>query len=228
MSRDTHKTELKTLGYVLRRTNYGEADRILNLITPEGKFAVIARGVRREKSKLAGGVEMLTLSEYNIHQGKGEFGIVTGVKMRQHYGAIVKDFTRMELAAMILKRVARAADSADSVEYFDLVDICLKELNLGMDLSLIKGWFLLNLARVMGEEVNLYRDVDGKKLSAEQCYNWVGVEAAFACDPCGEYGVEEIKMLRLMLTNRLNVVKRVRLEQKTLDKVSRFCDIIGE
>ncbi|MBR3180228.1 recombination protein O N-terminal domain-containing protein [Candidatus Saccharibacteria bacterium] len=36
--------DIKTLAYVLRRTNYGEADRILNLITPGGKKSVIVKG----------------------------------------------------------------------------------------------------------------------------------------------------------------------------------------
>ena len=44
---------------VLRRTNYGEADRILQLLTPKGKRSVMAKGVRRERSKLAGGIELL-------------------------------------------------------------------------------------------------------------------------------------------------------------------------
>ena len=45
--------DLRTKAIVLRRTDYGEADRILNLITPQGKIAVIAKGVRKEKSKLS-------------------------------------------------------------------------------------------------------------------------------------------------------------------------------
>ena len=48
---------------VLRRTNYGEADRILQLMTNQGGRAVMARGVRREKSRLAGGVELLSVSD---------------------------------------------------------------------------------------------------------------------------------------------------------------------
>ena len=31
-----HSNDIRTYGYVLRRTNYGEADRILNIITPKG------------------------------------------------------------------------------------------------------------------------------------------------------------------------------------------------
>ncbi len=75
------QNEIKTKSYVLRRTNYGEADRILNLITPAGKISAIAKGVRKEKSKLAGGVEMFSLAELTIHKGKGEFGTITSAKM---------------------------------------------------------------------------------------------------------------------------------------------------
>ena len=105
MSSNTIKKDIRTLGYVLKRTNYGEADRILNLITPQGKISAIAKGVRKEKSKLAGGIEMFTLTDFNIHLGRGEFGVVTGVKMVKHYGEIVKDFSKMELAAMMLKKI---------------------------------------------------------------------------------------------------------------------------
>ena len=30
--------DLRTYGIVLRRTNYGESDRIVNFVTPEGKI----------------------------------------------------------------------------------------------------------------------------------------------------------------------------------------------
>ena len=32
-------SDIRTHAIVLRRTNYGESDRILNLLTPEGKMA---------------------------------------------------------------------------------------------------------------------------------------------------------------------------------------------
>ena len=48
----------RTQAIVLRRTNFGEADRILTLLTPLGQRGAMARGVRREKSKLAGGIEL--------------------------------------------------------------------------------------------------------------------------------------------------------------------------
>ena len=56
----------RTQAVVLRRTNYGEADRILQLLTPDGRRSVMARGVRKEKSKLAGGIELFAVSDVVI------------------------------------------------------------------------------------------------------------------------------------------------------------------
>ena len=58
-----NNTRKKTLAIVLRRTDFGEADRIVNLLTPGGKVSAMARGVRKPKSKLAGGIEFFALNE---------------------------------------------------------------------------------------------------------------------------------------------------------------------
>lgn len=202
--------EVKTLAYVLRRTNYGEADRILNLITPEGKLAAMAKGVRKARSKLAGGVEMFSLVQLEIHYGRGELGVVTSAKMLNYYSGIVGDLSKMELAAMMLKRVSRAAESSDSPEYFKLTDQSLRALNDGVDARLVEGWFLLNLLRASGEEVNAYRDTEGAKLEAGQRYAWNASERAFSARDGGEFGADEIKLLRLMLAVDLAVVARVK------------------
>ena len=62
--------DLRTEAIILRRTDYGEADRILNILTPSGKISAIAKGVRKARSKLAGGIEMFTLAELLIHSGR--------------------------------------------------------------------------------------------------------------------------------------------------------------
>ena len=134
---NTVRKDIRTLGYVLKRTNYGEADRILNLITPQGKISAIAKGVRKEKSKLAGGIEMFTLTDFNIHLGRGEFGVVTGAKMMKHYGEIVKDFGKMELAAMMLKKINKTAENSDNAEYFNILDQSLAGLNAGENVELV-------------------------------------------------------------------------------------------
>lgn len=214
--------DVKTMGYVLRRTNYAEADRILNLITPQGKISAIAKGVRKEKSKLAGGIEMFTLSNYNIHLGRGEFGVITSVKMQKYYGNIIKNFTKMELAAMMLKKISRTAENSDSSEYFEIIDQSLASLDMGDDDELTESWFLMRLGKAAGEEINLYRDADGEKLNPELRYFWNIGENSFVLHDNGDFGVNEIKMLRLLLTTDLNVAKRVKTTPEMLQKIVSF------
>lgn len=228
MSRNINNTELRTLGYVLKRTNYGEADRILNIITPHGKLVAIAKGVRKSRSKLAGGVEIFSLIDFNIHQGKSEFGIVTGAKMLRYYGNILKDFARMELAAAILKRINKLSEASDNSEYFDIVDQAFWGLDFGCSNELVENWVIMNIMRTMGEEINLYRDKDGQKLDKEKVYEWDLADEAFFEKPTGTYGANEIKMLRMMSTVDLKVVKNIKVDEKTMEAVTTLVHLVGE
>ena len=226
MLNNMQNKDIKTLGYVMRRTNYGEADRILNIITPNGKVTAIAKGVRKEKSKLAGGIEIFTLAEYNIHFGKSEFGIVTGVKMREHYDNIIKDLGKMELAASILKRVNTIAEGSDNPDGFRIVEQSLRAINADGDVRVIEAWYLMNVKKTVGEEMNLYRDVAGEKLKEDRKYNWDAYEMAFVIDVKGEYDAGDIKLLRLMASGDLAMVQRVKLQEDRIVRVLRLMKMV--
>ena len=57
---------------VLKRSNYGEADRIVTLFTKDsGKWAVIAKGVRKANSKRAASIEVGTQIKAMVIKGHG-------------------------------------------------------------------------------------------------------------------------------------------------------------
>lgn len=226
MSRDI--ADIRTLALVLRRTNYGEADRILNLITPGGKVSAMVRGARKAKSRLAGGVEMFMLTELNLHFGRSEIATVTSAKMVKYYGAILADYSRMELASMILRRIAGAAEDAEGPEFFAIAHECMEGLDGGADLGLVESWFLVRLLKVLGEEVNLYRDINGGKLNAELRYDYNVAEGAFCENVHGEYGVDEIKLLRFMTTMPLEIVMRVRGSEKCLPGILQLTRLVSK
>ncbi len=219
---ETKRGDLKTLAYVLRRTNYGEADRILNLITPMGKVSAIAKGVRKEKSKLAGSVEMLTRSEINLHFGKSELATVTGAKMQRFYAEILKDLKRMELATMMLKKIERAAETVETTEHFEILDKSLFALNSGENITMVESWFLMNLARAMGEQMNLYTDSDGEKLEENARYIWDENELAFRKTESGMVDANTIKIMRLMWTTDLEVVARIKKAEEYMSEILKI------
>ncbi|MFH1474342.1 MAG: DNA repair protein RecO, partial [Chloroflexota bacterium] len=66
---------------VLSRFDYGEADRILTLLTPGlGKIKAIAKGIRRPTSRIGGSLEPLAELRLQLARGR-TFDVVTQVTM---------------------------------------------------------------------------------------------------------------------------------------------------
>ena len=159
----------RTRAIVLRRTNYGEADRILQLLTPVGRRAVMARGVRREKSKLAGGIELFAISDIVINQGRGELGILTSARLIYFYNNILQDYDRMQFGYEAVKQIAKASETIDEPEWYDI----MAEVLMGLDaktvpLQLTQTWFYLHFAELLGHELSLTHDVSGNTLKPDK------------------------------------------------------------
>ncbi len=202
----THRTK----AIVLRRTNYGEADRVVQLLTPDGRRAVMARGVRKEKSKLAGGIELFAVSDVVLGEGKGDLGILTSAKLEQFYRHILEDYDRLQFGYQAIKLVARASEAIDEPEWFDL----LKEVLMGLDvvtipLPLVQTWFYLRYASLLGHELNLERDIDGAPLEAEARYRYDPAEQGVRKMENGELTSDHIKLLRLVASRPLKVLIQI-------------------
>ena len=214
------RNDLRTKAIVLHRTKYGETDRILNLLTPEGRKSCVAKGVRKEKSKLAGGIEMFTVSDIVIHESeKSEMGILTSAKMEKSYMNIISDLDRFELGSKIIKLTNKISENVDSPELFSLVNQSFWALDKNLNKDLVESYFLLNLMRISGEEVNLHRDSQGDKLDAETTYVWNTLENALTPEPRGNVSSHHIKLMRLILTSPLKTVIQVQGKEKLLPEI---------
>src|SRR3982751_6364925 len=141
-----------TEAIILRRTNYGEADRILSLLTPErGKLSAIAKGVRKPKSKLAGGLELFAVCDVTCMQGRGDMALVTSARMRQFFGNILKDYDRMQLGYECVKQINKATETVSEPEFYELLRVSLAALDdLSIDWRLVEICFRLQMQGLLG------------------------------------------------------------------------------
>jgi DNA repair protein RecO (recombination protein O) len=221
-------TDLRTRSLVLRRTNYGEADRIVQLITPEGKRSVMVKGARREKSKLAGGIELLVLGDITIHDGKGELGVLTSARIVKFYGKILQDYDRLQFAYEAMKLVARGSEHIDSPEFFGILTGTFEGLDSAASIDLVQAWFYLRLAKVLGEELNLGTDADGEKLNSTTVYIYDVDDQAFRASEYGGITADHIKLLRVMTHNDLNLVRKVTGVESLLPEVLNLAKTVAK
>jgi DNA repair protein RecO (recombination protein O) len=195
---------------VLRRTNYGEADRILQLLTPGGKQSVMAKGVRREKSRLAGGIELFAICDVVISEGKGDLGILTSSRLVQFYRHIMEDYDRMQFAYNAIKLVSSASEMVDGSDWYDVLSETLAGLDAhSIPIEIVKTWFYLHYSAILGYELSLWHDDMGEKLSSELCYRYDMAERGLHAVEGGELTAEHIKLLRLIATRPLKVLAQI-------------------
>jgi len=201
---------MRSRAIVLRRTNYGEADRILQLLTPEGKRSVMARGVRREKSKLAGGIELFAVSDVVINEGRGDLGILTSARLIHFYRHILEDYDTMQLGYELVKQVGSASEMVDEPQWYDILAEVLAALDaLTIPRQLIETWFYLRYAELLGHGLSLSHDINGEKLSADSRYMYDISEKGFRLSEKGEFTSDHIKFLRLVAAKSLKVLTQI-------------------
>lgn len=203
---------IRTKAIVLRRTNYGEADRILQLLTPEyGKLSAMAKGARREKSKLAGGIELFAVSDVTLVSGKSEIWTLTGAKMDTFFAHIMADYERMQFAYKVIKQVSKVSEQVSDPAFYELLETSLASLNEpSINLDITVTWFWLQLAILQGQGMNLATDVNGMKLVEDKNYNFDVDAMAFMFSEHGEFTTEHIKLLRLLSAQKPVVVTKVK------------------
>jgi DNA repair protein RecO (recombination protein O) len=195
----------RTDAIVLGRTNYGEAARIITFLTPDhGKVKAIAKGVRKPKSKLAGGIELFCVCDVLFLVGRGEINTVVSTTLKAHYGAIIKDLERTQLAYKLLKLINKATHEHPGAEYFKLLQSALAELDdASIDYRLIEVWFMAQLVEISGYAPNLQVDVEDRRLKEDKSYDFDFSFMRFteAEGDDAKYAAPHIKFLRLLFGN---------------------------
>lgn len=208
-----------TEAIILRRTNYGEADRVLSLLTPErGKISAIAKGVRKPKSKLAGGLELFALCDVTVMEGRGGLGLITSARMKQFFGNILKDYDRMQFAYETIKLINRATETVTEPEFYELQRDVLAWLDdLAADGRLSELCFRLRLQFLLGHGFNFATDQAGQKLQADKRYHYDFNDNAFFEDDHGRFTSEHIKLLRLASMKNPAILRQVAGLEPVLD-----------
>jgi DNA repair protein RecO (recombination protein O) len=201
-----------TKAIVLSRINYAETDRILRLLTKDyGKLSVLAKGSRKERSKLAGGIELFNINEIGFVNGRGEISTLVSSRLIDHYDKFIADLERVEFAYKCLKKIDKITESTTSERYYYLVEELLKDLNEnGISLPIISCWWYVNLSNITGHAINTDIVIGGGAFEENAHYYFDIDRGSFSKEQTGIYGPNHIKFLKIALANKPNILNKIK------------------
>ncbi len=201
----------QTKGIILKRVDYAEADRILTLFTPDrGKVSVIAKGVRKPKSKLAGGIELFSVCNIGAIKGRRDIDTLISTRLENHFENIIKDYDCLQLAYDVLRLMDSITDEEAGEEYFYVLESVLELLDdVRMNDSVAMSWFYMQIMKLNGSEPSLLKDIHGNNLEADATYTFSTEDGGFFLSESGVFGADEIKAWRVFLSADVSGLKRV-------------------
>jgi DNA repair protein RecO (recombination protein O) len=209
---------------VLSRFDYGEADRILTLITPlNGKLKAIAKGIRRPTSRIGGSLE--PFAELHVLLARGRtFEVVTQVSVG-HAWLNLRDSLESAATAWYLAELAdRSLEERHAAEpVYALLRRAYELLDAGMAPGRVARWYEMHLADELGVRPEVDRCVEcDRVLEADGRFRWVPLLGGVLCDRCPGpphdrtgLSLEALKLLKAYQRQDVEAIAALRLAPET-------------
>ncbi len=138
-------------GIVLRGYPFGDADRVVVLLSPNhGKLRTVAKGVRKTTSRFGGRLEPFTHVDLVLYEGKN-LDTITQVSTIEAFPRLRSDLDRVVAAGIMVEAAdAVAQEDESSLRLFLLLQRGLRALEAGALGNDLITSFLLKLATVVG------------------------------------------------------------------------------
>lgn len=138
-------------GIVLARKNYGEADRIISVYTKNyGRLSLIAKGIRKPRSKKRGHLEVFSRIKFQANVGKG-LDLMTEVEIIDNFEKVRKDLRKVVLAYYFCEAIGKITHEGESNNsLYDLLKGSLFVLQTTTHLKAFRINFLNDLLVISG------------------------------------------------------------------------------
>ncbi|WP_448591899.1 DNA repair protein RecO [Thermoflexus hugenholtzii] len=222
----------RTEAIILRRIDFGEADRLLVLLTPElGKHRALAKGVRKIRSRKAGHLERFMRTSLLLARGR-ELDVISQAEVIAPHPHLREDLDRSALAHYAAELAeALAPEGEESRALYRLLSDTLDRLDGGEDPQRVIRYYELHLLEIAGFRPQVEFCVGcGEPLREERGpYGFDPRRGGVLCPRCargapGAYPLSRaaLKGMRFILRTPYPAFRAVSLRAETLREIGEL------
>lgn len=142
---------IKTKGIIIAENNMGDFDKMITILTPNGKIGCSAKGARKPKSQLVAGTQFLCFGEYMLFKGNNTYTLNSCETIEIFYDIRI-DLDKLEYASQITKIIQDVTDENQNT--YKILQLYLNTLYVisktDMNLDFVISIFKLRLMCLLG------------------------------------------------------------------------------
>ncbi len=221
--------EYKTEGFVFKKENRLEADRVFSVFTKDfGRIEVVGKSIRKINSKLRGNIEIFSLSKIEFVQGKNKKTLIDAVLI-EGFGNIKNSPEKLEIAYRIsdvVEHFIRGQEKDEAI--FDLLGDVFGKLSDFEKHELIYLYFFWNFVSLLGHGPELSKCSACDSELDPECIYFSYKEGGIICINCyatKKDGVaitsNNVKILRLFLKKDWGILLKLKIENSGLVSLAK-------
>ena len=219
----TRERVYRTEAVILKRSDIGEADRLLTIYSPaHGKLRVTAKGARKPQSRKSGHVELFTHAQLLIAKGRN-LDIVTQAQIIEPFLALRENLERTAYAFYLAELVDQfTEEQLENPPVFDLLLDALRWVGESGDLWLTARFVELHLLSLFGYQPQLHYCVAGDEVIEATDNYFDASRGGVLCPHHGEneqsaqpLALNTLKVLRYLQTAEYAEAMRLKLSVAT-------------
>lgn len=182
----TRERTYRTEAIILRRKDFGEADRVLTVFTPaRGKVRLVAKGIRKPRSRKAGHLELFTRVTLLVAAGR-DLDLITQAQTVETYLPLREDLLRGAHAAYAVELLDKfTPDHQEAAELYELLAAGLGWLSAAPQVALAARYYELQLLALAGFQPELRRCVLGGEAIVAEAQFFSTAQGGAVCARCG-------------------------------------------
>ncbi len=226
MSRD-----IKTKGIIIKKVSFRETSIILDILTPDfGVISVMAKGIRKQKSKNTGLIELLNELELILYKNpNSEWYIYRSSHLINAHLFNIEHTTSilMQAPVEVIRQIIISPD--DSLEIYELLETYLNYIISIKKNEIAIFWrFLIKLCKIIGIHFNIANCVDCSQ--PKQFYAYFPQKHGFICEDC-YHPVNDEQVFKLnnnaaelisKLNNIGNYMNDISITKLTVNQINRI------
>ncbi|NCG34965.1 MAG: DNA repair protein RecO [Dehalococcoidales bacterium] len=212
---------------VLKVYDFGEADRIFTLLSPlNGIIRVVAKGIRKPKSRMGGHIDVM--SKVNAYISLGEnLSNLSQVEIIDNYSLLKKDLSVISIGFYLLELCEKfSVENDPNNDIYEHLSLTLDLLLSSSNKNILIRWFEINLLIISGFLPELYTClISGEKLSeGDHLFSSINgglVDKKFATSTDNYILMDKnsIKSLRFLSNNSWSDVEKIKIPNNSLEKL---------
>lgn len=216
----------KLEGIIVSEYPFEENSKIINILTKDGEYGIIAKGAKKIKSPFFASTNKFTYGIFNIYYKEKGLSKLIEADIINNYSSIKKDINKVTYTTYITELVLKVYKHEPNKNIYDLYISCLNKINDNYNYVIITSILRLKLLEYLGIKPVIDKCVEcGNKHNIVTISSYYG---GYICEGCYRnekiVSTKTIKLIRMLYYVDISKITKLDISDNIIKEINDFIE----